>query len=99
MMLNNINIHPSHSQEHHVLTRHGPLSVSVYGDLEKPALVTYPDVALDRKLDPEISIHFRKWLSVFIIFHEFSVLHISCNSMMLLVDSFIAADLFSGITD
>ncbi|XP_074577736.1 protein NDL2-like [Curcuma longa] len=34
-------------KEHHVLTRHGPLSVSVYGDLEKPALVTYPDVALD----------------------------------------------------
>ncbi|KAG6538980.1 hypothetical protein ZIOFF_004132 [Zingiber officinale] len=37
----------SGGKEHHVLTRHGPLSVSVYGDLEKPALVTYPDVALD----------------------------------------------------
>ncbi|RRT49049.1 hypothetical protein B296_00016433, partial [Ensete ventricosum] len=41
----------SFPQEHHVLTSHGPISVAVYGDLEKPALVTYPDVALNRKLD------------------------------------------------
>ena len=34
-------------QEHRVKTRHGPLSVSVYGDEDKPALVTYPDVALN----------------------------------------------------
>ncbi|URE15728.1 Ndr family [Musa troglodytarum] len=34
-------------QEHHVLTNHGSLSVSFYGDPEKPALVTYPDVALN----------------------------------------------------
>lgn len=36
-------------QEHRVRTRHGPLSVSVYGDEDKPALVTYPDVALNRE--------------------------------------------------
>ncbi|WOK96881.1 hypothetical protein Cni_G05589 [Canna indica] len=35
-------------QEHRVLTRHGPLSVVVYGDMEKPPLVTYPDVALNQ---------------------------------------------------
>ncbi|RWW27663.1 hypothetical protein GW17_00007896 [Ensete ventricosum] len=39
--------YPCHSQEHHVLTNHGSLSVSFYGDPEKPALVTYPDVALN----------------------------------------------------
>jgi hypothetical protein len=27
--------------------RHGPLLVSVYGDEDKPALVTYPDVAFN----------------------------------------------------
>jgi hypothetical protein len=32
-----------------VRTRHGLLSVSVYGDEDKPALVTYPDVALNRE--------------------------------------------------
>ncbi|CAL9768225.1 unnamed protein product [Musa acuminata subsp. burmannicoides] len=34
-------------KEHHVLTSHGPISVAVYGDLEKPGLITYPDVALN----------------------------------------------------
>ncbi|XP_062195172.1 protein NDL1-like isoform X1 [Phragmites australis] len=34
-------------KEHRVRTRHGPLSVSVYGDKDKPALITYPDVALN----------------------------------------------------
>ncbi|XP_020398432.1 protein NDL1 isoform X1 [Zea mays] len=34
---------------HRVRTRHGPLSVSVYGDEDKPALVTYPDLALNRE--------------------------------------------------
>ncbi|WOL08186.1 pollen-specific protein SF21-like [Canna indica] len=34
-------------KEHHILTRHGPIAVAVYGDLEKPALLTYPDVALN----------------------------------------------------
>jgi hypothetical protein len=34
-------------QEHRVQTRCGTLSVSVYGDEDKPALITYPDVALN----------------------------------------------------
>uniref|UniRef100_A0A453E5X2 Uncharacterized protein n=1 Tax=Aegilops tauschii subsp. strangulata TaxID=200361 RepID=A0A453E5X2_AEGTS len=34
-------------KEHPVRTRYGPVSVSVYGDEDKPALITYPDVALN----------------------------------------------------
>ncbi|GJN05549.1 hypothetical protein PR202_ga23186 [Eleusine coracana subsp. coracana] len=34
-------------KEHRVQTRCGILSVSVYGDEDKPALITYPDVALN----------------------------------------------------
>lgn len=34
-------------QEHPVRTRYGSVSVSVYGDEDKPALITYPDVALN----------------------------------------------------
>lgn len=41
-----------------MLTNHGSLSVSFYGDPEKPALVTYPDVALNRKLGDIQNEHF-----------------------------------------
>ncbi|XP_014503523.1 pollen-specific protein SF21 [Vigna radiata var. radiata] len=34
-------------QEHIIRTRHGSISVSVYGDQDKPALITYPDLALN----------------------------------------------------
>ncbi|KAB1219740.1 Pollen-specific protein SF21 [Morella rubra] len=34
-------------KEHRIETRHGSVSVAVFGDPEKPALVTYPDVALN----------------------------------------------------
>ncbi|RRT59453.1 hypothetical protein GW17_00010642 [Ensete ventricosum] len=34
-------------QEHLVKTRFGEVSVTVFGDKEKPALITYPDVALN----------------------------------------------------
>ncbi|XWS69990.1 hypothetical protein CRYUN_Cryun03dG0010800 [Craigia yunnanensis] len=34
-------------KEHHVRTRCGSVSVIVYGDQDKPALVTYPDLALN----------------------------------------------------
>ena len=37
------------SQEYVVETCSGYVSVSVYGDQDKPALVTYPDFALNRK--------------------------------------------------
>jgi len=38
-------------QEHIIRTRHGSVSVSVYGDQDKPALITYPDLALNCKLN------------------------------------------------
>ncbi|KAG5048260.1 hypothetical protein JHK85_009363 [Glycine max] len=34
-------------EEHVVRTRHGCVSVAVYGDQDKPALITYPDLALN----------------------------------------------------
>uniref|UniRef100_A0A453SD04 Uncharacterized protein n=1 Tax=Aegilops tauschii subsp. strangulata TaxID=200361 RepID=A0A453SD04_AEGTS len=34
-------------KEHHIETKHGPVSVAVYGDHDKHALITYPDVALN----------------------------------------------------
>ncbi|CAL5442878.1 unnamed protein product [Camellia sinensis] len=34
-------------KEHIVRTAHGPVSVIVYGDQDKPALLTYPDLALN----------------------------------------------------
>lgn len=36
-------------QEYLIQTRHGSVSVAVYGDQEKTALVTYPDIALNRE--------------------------------------------------
>ena len=36
-------------QEHHIRTGRGTVSVIVYGDQEKPALITYPDLALNRE--------------------------------------------------
>jgi len=34
-------------QEHHIQTNHGSVSVAIYGDHDKPALITYPDIALN----------------------------------------------------
>jgi hypothetical protein len=36
-------------QEHHIQMNHGPISVAMYGDHDKHALVTYPDIALNCK--------------------------------------------------
>jgi hypothetical protein len=36
-------------QEHHIQTGCGSVSVIVYGDHDKPALMTYPDLALNCK--------------------------------------------------
>jgi Ndr family len=38
-------------QEHHIQTNYGPVSVAVYGDQDKLALITYPDVALNCKFN------------------------------------------------
>lgn len=37
------------TQEHIVETSFGSVSVVVYGDQDKPALITYPDIALNRE--------------------------------------------------
>ncbi|CAN6194816.1 unnamed protein product [Urochloa humidicola] len=34
-------------KEHHIQTNHGSVSVAIYGDHDKPALITYPDIALN----------------------------------------------------
>lgn len=39
----------TYPQEHHIKTGRGTVSVIVYGDQEKPALITYPDLALNRE--------------------------------------------------
>ncbi|CAL5440157.1 unnamed protein product [Camellia sinensis] len=36
--------------EHIVRTAHGPVSVIVYGDQDKPTLLAYPDLALNREI-------------------------------------------------
>ncbi|XP_073116616.1 protein NDL2 isoform X3 [Elaeis guineensis] len=62
-------VYPGYPQEHHIQTSHGPVSVAVFGDLEKPALVTYPDVALNRLFFcPEASS---------LLLHNFCIYHIS----------------------
>uniref|UniRef100_A0A6N2LZW2 Uncharacterized protein n=1 Tax=Salix viminalis TaxID=40686 RepID=A0A6N2LZW2_SALVM len=42
-----IDMLPFGGKEHVVKTSKGSISVYVYGDQEKPALITYPDVALN----------------------------------------------------
>ncbi|CAN6863940.1 unnamed protein product, partial [Brassica oleracea] len=61
--------------EHHVKTCDGLVSVVVYGDQEKPALITYPNVALNYLscfqglfLCPE---------AVSLLLHNFCIYHIS----------------------
>lgn len=41
-------MHPPH-QEHIVETATGFISVAILGDPDKPALITYPDLALNCK--------------------------------------------------
>ncbi|XP_010541051.1 PREDICTED: pollen-specific protein SF21 isoform X2 [Tarenaya hassleriana] len=62
-------------KEHHVKTNHGLVSVVVYGDEGKPALITYPDVALNYTscfqglfLCPE---------AASLLLHNFCIYHIS----------------------
>ncbi|XP_073289782.1 protein NDL1-like isoform X1 [Primulina huaijiensis] len=62
-------------KEHIVRTGHGPVSVIVYGDQDKPALVTYPDLALN---------HMSCFQGLFfcpeaatLLLHNFCIYHIS----------------------
>jgi hypothetical protein len=62
-------------QEHRVKTASGVVSVIVYGDREKPALITYPDLALN---------HMSCFQGLFfcpeaasLLLHNFCIYHIS----------------------
>ena len=44
-----IKCYSCYSQEHHIRTGQGSVSVIVCGDQDKPPLITYPDLALNRK--------------------------------------------------
>eukprot|EP01018_Ginkgo_biloba_P032670 Gb_01692 [translate_table: standard] len=76
---------PWGGQEHIVQTSHGPISVFVCGDQEKPALVTYPDVALN-------------YMSCFqglffcpeaasLLFHNFCIYHIDAPGHEVRIDA------------
>ncbi|KAK4759307.1 hypothetical protein SAY87_022438 [Trapa incisa] len=67
-------IHPG-GKEHVIQTGHGSVSVIVYGDRDKPALITYPDLALNYVscfqglfFCPE---------AAYLLLHNFCVYHIS----------------------
>ncbi|XP_020099791.1 pollen-specific protein SF21-like isoform X2 [Ananas comosus] len=62
-------------QEHRIHTKHGSVSVAVYGDEDKPALISYPDVALN---------HMSCFQGLFfcpeaasLLLHNFCIYHIS----------------------
>lgn len=62
-------------KEHHIRTGRGAVSVIVYGDQEKPALITYPDLALN---------HMSCFQGLFfcpeaasLLLHNFCIYHIS----------------------
>ncbi|XLS74532.1 hypothetical protein HN51_031397 [Arachis hypogaea] len=66
---------PASVPEHHIRTGCSSVSVIVYGDLEKPALITYPDLALNYMscfqglfFCPE---------AAFLLLHNFCIYHIS----------------------
>lgn len=61
-------------ERHEVLTTHGPISVLVCGDREKPALVTYPDVGLNYLACFEGLFSCPEATSV--LFHNFCIYHI-----------------------
>lgn len=54
-------------QEHTVRTGRGSVSVIVYGDQEKPALLTYPDLALNRERFFPRVFHFKLNSSLFAV--------------------------------
>lgn len=57
-------------QEHVIQTRHGSVSVAVFGDQDKPGLVTYPDLALNRKCFAACSI---RTIAYGVIFFTYSL--------------------------
>ncbi|KAH9605352.1 hypothetical protein KSS87_004646 [Heliosperma pusillum] len=62
-------------KEYHVKTGCGPVSVIVYGDKDKPALVTYPDLALNHMSCFQGLFFFPEAASL--LLHNFCIYHIS----------------------
>ncbi|XBI46766.1 hypothetical protein VPH35_110917 [Triticum aestivum] len=62
-------------KEHHIQTNHGSVSVAVYGDHDKPALVTCPDVALNYMSCFEGLLFCPEAASL--LLHNFCIYHIS----------------------
>lgn len=62
-------------KEYHVKTGYGPVSVIVYGDRDKPALVTYPDLALNHMSCFQGLFFFPEAASL--LLHNFCIYHIS----------------------
>lgn len=62
-------------KEYHVQTGCGPVSVIVYGDRDKPALVTYPDLALNHMSCFQGLFFFPEAASL--LLHNFCIYHIS----------------------
>lgn len=62
-------------KEHLVPTRYGAVAVTIYGDQEKPALVTYPDVALNYMSCFQGLLFYPEAASL--LLHNFCIYHIS----------------------
>nr|GMC52935.1 pollen-specific protein SF21-like isoform X2 [Ipomoea batatas] len=62
-------------QEHIVKTGHGSISVTVFGDQDKPALITYPDLALNYMSCFQGLFFCPEAFSL--LLHNFSIYHIS----------------------
>ncbi|GAB2292502.1 NuDeL-like protein [Dionaea muscipula] len=62
-------------KEFHVETGHGSVSVIVYGDQDKPALITYPDLALNHMSCFQGLFFFPEAASL--LLHNFCIYHIS----------------------
>ncbi|KAL8136562.1 hypothetical protein V2J09_002563, partial [Rumex salicifolius] len=62
-------------KEYHVKTAHGSVSVIVYGDRDKPGLVTYPDLALNHMSCFQGLFFYPEAASL--LLHNFCIYHIS----------------------
>lgn len=60
------------TQEHLIHTGRGSVSVAVFGDQEKPALITYPDLALNRKCSANFSGSHEKLSSKYVVLSLFN---------------------------
>lgn len=69
-------------QEHIVRTGSGSVSVIVYGDPDKPALITYPDLALNREFCINLGGRFYSFGCVLAKFYKPIVSSLSCRHVL-----------------